>query len=205
MQKLLLASTLFALALSAVAQQGPSIGRWNCGGSSERWTNEDGNRICTPSCLGATREWTYDPERWICPNAVYGIPEGDIEVCESLGNNTNPVTCYPPGTDPRLRENPGQGDDLSPQNPRPSDIHKKALVAFGGAFLAGIAIQSIAPHLPDGLTVRPNVHAAYRDGLMMTSAELTADWRKWTVSASAVNFQGEWSRPYARVRWTWVF
>lgn len=78
-----------------------------------------------------------------------------------------PPICYPPGTHP---------DDVHAASPSSSgETHKEALMAFGGAFLAGVALNALAPHLPQGVSFRPDVHMAFRDGMPMTTAELSGN------------------------------
>ena len=182
-----------SLCVPALAQHAPFGGSWIC--FPGRFGNEQTECIvgCGGEYRGPVIERT-DPYGWHdCPHEELGIRWNDFMFCRAWLQNAMPPVCFPPGSHP--------DEFVAPED----DFHKKALLAVGVAFAGAVAVQAITPHLPEGLSLVPDVRSAYRDGLMMTSAELTAGWRKWTVSASAANFQGEWSRPYARVQWTWAF
>ena len=176
-----------------LAQQAPFGGHWHCG--PNRLGEEQ--LECFVACPGYTGPGLIsriDPPGFHdCPHEQLGIRWNDLFFCEGWFEDTMPAVCFPPGSHPDEFVIPEQ------------KFHERALLAFGVAFAAGVAVNALAPHLPEELSLVPEVKAAYRDGLMMTSAELTADWRNWTLSASAANFQGEWSRPYAKVQWTWAF
>ena len=182
-----------SLCIPALAQYAPFGGRWHCG--PHQFGEEQ--LYCSAGCVGPPELGlimrVVPPGLHACPHEQLGISWNDLYFCEGWFQDTMPPVCFPPGSHP--------DEFVAPKD----DFHKKALLAVGVAFAGAVAVQAITPHLPEGLSLTPEVRSAYRDGLMMTSAELTADWRNWTVSASSANFQGEWSRPYARVQWTWAF
>ena len=196
------------MCISALAQDAPYGGEWICTGRPDSHplvAPGDSHTQCFVQCndnetrhdVGNVdsmyRQDVGDYPAVRCPTEELNAHVFDTGACSAFFQDEFPPVCFPPGTHPDEFVIPEQ------------KFHERALLAFGVAFAAGVAVNALAPHLPEGLSLVPEVRAAYRDGLMMTSAELTADWRKWTVSASAVNFQGEWSRPYARVQWTWAF
>ena len=206
-----LAAVALAALLSsavAVAQESPEPGEWDC----FRQRYENGSRICYAQCPGRPLEWTVSDERWLCPIQELGIHPLDHYACNDLGDTVNPVICYPPGTDPRINPDPISVTITVPGEPvtvvapsKPDDTHKGALLAFGGAFLAGMAIHALSPHLPEGVSLRPVVRGHFRDGLLMTTAELRGDWREWSFSAFSAHTGGEWTAPRAQVRWEWAF
>ena len=187
----------FIWAVPALAQDVPYGGQWGCLSltvGDPAVVGDDEHTLCVVLCTrGIGHRHDSDPLGVRCPTERLKLPALSPSSCASYFHSNHQAVCYPPGTHP--------DDFVIPKQ----KFHERALLAFGVAFAAGVAVNALAPHLPEGLSLVPEVRSAYRDGLMMTSAELTADWRKWTLSASATNFQGEWSRPYARVQWTWAF
>ena len=81
----------------------------------------------------------------------------------------------------------------------------KALIAGGAAVAAVVVVKYLAPDLPEGVNVRPEANIAYRDGLAMSTAGIVGGWRNWEFSAVSANTGNGWTKPYARVQWSWVF
>ena len=87
-----------------------------------------------------------------------------------------------------------------------SDSSTKALIAGGVAIAAVAVVKFLAPpETPDGVSIRPKANIAFRDGVAVSTAGLLADWRNWEVAAVSANAGEGWTKPYARVQWTWVF
>ena len=86
-----------------------------------------------------------------------------------------------------------------------SDNSTKALIAGGVAIAAVAVVKFLAPETPEGVNIRPKANIAYRDGMAVSTAGLLADWRNWEVAAVSANAGEGWTKPYARVQWTWVF
>ena len=117
---------------------------------------------------------------------IYGTSAADTRACEeSLG----PVTpCFPSSS--------GSGGN---------DNSTKALIAGGVAIAAVAVVKFLAPETPEGVNIRPKANIAFRDGVAVSTAGLLADWRNWKVAAVSANTGQGWTKPYARVQWTWVF
>ena len=81
----------------------------------------------------------------------------------------------------------------------------KALIAGGVAIAAVAAYNFLSPDLPKGLNVRPVANLAYRDGLAVSVAGLKGEWRNLEFSAISANAGEGWTKPYARMQWTWAF
>ena len=86
-----------------------------------------------------------------------------------------------------------------------SDNSTKALIAGGVAIAAVAVVKYLAPEVPEGVNIRPKANIAFRDGVAVSTAGLLADWRNWEVAAVSANAGEGWTKPYARVQWTWVF
>ena len=110
----------------------------------------------------------------------------DEQACEaSLGI---PAQCLPPSS--------GGGE---------SNNSTKALIAGGVAIAVVAAVKFLAPETPEGVNIRPKANIAFRDGVAVSTAGLLADWRNWQVAAVSANTGQGWTKPYAKVQWTWVF
>ena len=86
-----------------------------------------------------------------------------------------------------------------------SDSSTKALIAGGVAIAAVAVVKFLAPETPEGVNIRPKANIAFRDGAAVSTAGLLADWRNWEVAAVSANTGQGWTKPYAKVQWTWVF
>ena len=86
-----------------------------------------------------------------------------------------------------------------------SDSSTKALIAGGVAIAAVAVVKYLAPEVPEGVNIRPEANIAYRDGLAMSTAGIVGGWRNWQFSAVSANTGQGWTKPYARVQWSWVF
>ena len=86
-----------------------------------------------------------------------------------------------------------------------SDNSTKALIAGGVAIAAVAVVKYLAPEVPEGVNIRPKANIAFRDGVAVSTAGLLADWRNWQVAAVSANTGEGWTKPYAKVQWTWVF
>ena len=86
-----------------------------------------------------------------------------------------------------------------------SDSSTKALIAGGVAIAAVAVVKYLAPETPEGVNVYPKANIAYRDGLAMSTAGIVGGWRNWEFSAVSANTGNGWTKPYARVQWSWVF
>ena len=86
-----------------------------------------------------------------------------------------------------------------------SDNSTKALIAGGVAIAAVAVVKFLAPEIPEGVNIRPKANIAFRDGVAVSTAGLVGDWRNWEFAAVSANTGEGWTKPYARVQWTWVF
>ena len=194
--------TILMLALMAqfaLAQQLPTTpydGEWDCTGH----TADQPLRVCNPFCntVNAPVGFTAFPLQMTCPDSEFGSPGDTEERCAALLNQTPPLCC-PPGTVcSRNAPTPTPGASSSSNN-------NKALIA-GGVVVAGIALyHAFSPPLPEGLTLEPTAHMAYRDGVPISSAALRGSYGDWSFSVSSVHTGHEWSKPYARMQWAWAF
>ena len=193
--------TLLMLALLgqvALAQQVPFDGVWNC--TSHPVDRE--LRRCVPFCTGANSTWTIIPGSMDCPGSEIGTPGDSRGRCEELFNATPPLCC-PPGT--TCARGTPETPSSSSSSGGGSSGKNKALIA-GGVVVAAVALYNfVGPDLPNGLTLEPRANLVYRDGLPYTSAALSGEYGNWAFSASSANFGQGWSKPYAQVRWAWVF
>ena len=82
----------------------------------------------------------------------------------------------------------------------------KALIA-GGVVVAGVALWNfLQPEIPvEGLEIQPKANFAYRDGFPSSSFSLQGEYGNWAFSASSVHTGKQWTKPYARAQWAWVF
>ena len=182
----------------ALAQQMPFDGHWGC----DIHRLQDPLRVCGAVCVGDDGSWTILPTDVMhCPGSEHGSPLDGKVRCEQL-LNANPPLCCPPGvpcvrgaTEAPATSSSGGG----------SSGTNKALIA-GGVVVAAVALYNfVDPDLPDGLTLEPTANLAYRDGLPYSSAALSGEFGNWAFSASSANFGQGWTKPYARVKWAWVF
>ena len=81
----------------------------------------------------------------------------------------------------------------------------KALIAGGVALAAVVAYNFLYPEGTEGVNLRPVANLAYRDGLAVSTAGLKGKWRNMEFSAISANAEEGWTKPYARVQWTWAF
>ena len=192
--------TLLILALLgqvAFAQQAAFDGFWSCSLRSP----DDPLRRCSAVCDGADRSWTVIPKGIDCPGSEFQTPGDSRGRCEALFAGMPPLCC-PPGV-PCSRDAPAPTETSSSGGG--SSGTNKALIA-GGVVVAAVALYNfVDPDLPDGLTLEPTANLAYRDGLPYTSATLSGEYGNWAFSATSANFGQGWSKPYAQVRWAWVF
>ena len=178
------------------AQERPSFPRWSCTHNS--LINDDRRAVDTAdgfSCYALCEDPVNFPDTWSAPRG-----DGRIHAClnqsltddigldiiqceESLGI---PAECLPPSG--------GGGSD-----------NTKALIAGGAAIAAVVVVKYLAPDLPEGVNVRPEANIAYRDGLALSTAGIVGGWRNWQFSAVSANTGQGWTKPYARVQWSWVF
>ena len=86
-----------------------------------------------------------------------------------------------------------------------NDSSTKALIAGGVAIAAVAVVKFLAPEIPESVNIRPKANIAFRDGVAVSTAGLVGDWRNWEFAAVSANTGEGWTKPYARVQWTWVF
>ena len=180
----------------AFAQLPLEYPRWRCGHNS--LYNDDRRAVDVDygfSCWAQCEDPVNLPDTWRPPRGdgrihaclnqpltdALGLDETACE--ESLGI---PAECLPPSG--------GGGSD-----------NTKALIAGGAAIAAVVVVKYLAPDLPEGVNVRPEANIAYRDGLAMSTAGIVGGWRNWQFSAVSANTGQGWTKPYARVQWSWVF
>ena len=183
---------------SAVVAQGLEYPRWRCDHNllimdDRRAMDVDYGFSCWAQC-----EDPIDfPDTWEAPrgdgrihactdSTMYGPTGADARACEeSLGI---PRQCLP-------SSGGGGGSDSS----------TKALIAGGVAIAAVAVVKYLAPEVPEEVNLRPEANIAYRDGLAMSTAGIVGGWRNWQFSAVSANTGQGWTKPYARVQWSWVF
>ena len=86
-----------------------------------------------------------------------------------------------------------------------NDSSTKALIAGGVAIAAVAVVKFLAPEIPEGVNIRPKANIAFRDGVAVSTAGLVGDWRNLEFAAVSANTGQGWTKPYAKVQWTWVF
>ena len=182
----------------ALAQERPSFPRWGCNHNSlimddRRAMDVDYGFSCWAQCEDPlTLPDTWSPPRGdgrihacLDQPLTNSIGLDEIACAESLGI---PAQCLP-----------------SSGNGGGSDNNTKALIAGGAAIAAVAVVKYLAPEVPEGVNLRPEANLAYRDGLAMSTAGLVGGWRNWQFSAVSANTGNGWTKPYAKVQWTWVF
>ena len=178
-----------------VAQVELEYPRWRCYHNStliseDRVRDTEEGYTCLPTCM-LPEFGDPEPSRdeWIhaCSDLISSEHSAlGEQVCEeSLGI---PRQCLPPSSG-------GGGSDSS----------TKALIAGGVAIAAVAVVKYLAPETPEGVNVYPKANIAYRDGLAMSTAGIVGGWRNWEFSAVSANTGNGWTKPYARVQWSWVF
>ena len=193
---------LALLSQVALAQQTAFDGVWNC---SSHHPNDQFRR-CIAGCRGFTPDWTIFPTGFMfCPGSERGTPGDSQERCEALFAGMPPLCC-PPGV-PCTRDTPGpEGPSSSTSSSSRDKNRNQALIAGGIALFTAVLVKAATPEeLPDGVQIQPIANIAYRDGLAYSSAALAVDWHNWAFSASSGNTGQGWSKPYARIQWTWAF
>ena len=178
-----------------VAQVELEYPRWRCFHNStlhgdDRAVNTDEGFTCRPTCMLPEFGDPLPPkDQWIhtCLDSTRFENSGLGELaCEEFSGI--PRQCLP--------ESSGGGG---------SDSSTKALIAGGMAIAVVAAVKYLAPETPEGVNVRPEANIAYRDGLAMSTAGIVGGWRNWEFSAVSANTGNGWTKPYARVQWSWVF
>ena len=180
----------------AISQETLDYPRWRCehnsliSDSQKAAQTEDGF-----SCWAQCEQPPDYPE-------TFEVPRGDdrmhacldLDLSDSIG--LDETACEVSlGVPPQcLSSSSGGGND-----------NTKALIAGGVAIAAVAVVKYLSPDLPEGVNVRPEANIAYRDGLAMSTAGIVGDWRNWQFSAVSANTGQGWTKPYARVQWSWVF
>ena len=176
-----------------VAQETYSYPRWVC--NHNRLINDDRRAVDTAVGFSCYAMCEQPPEGFMAPRG-----DGSIHACltqpltDSIGLDEQaceaslgiPAECLPPSG--------GGGSD-----------NTKALIAGGAAIAAVVVVKYLAPDPPEGVNLRPEANIAYRDGLALSTARIVGGWRNWQFSAVSANAGEGWTKPYARVQWTWVF
>ena len=182
----------------ALAQDAPYDGEWNCNGYH---TPDNILRVCYPFCKNQGFGFTVIPGQMECPNSEEGTPGDDVDRCAAILNQTPPLCC-PPGTVCARAEQPAPTSSSSSGG---GGGGNKALIA-GGAVIAGVALYHVlSPSLPEGFTLEPTAHVAYRDGFPSSSFALRGSYGNWSVSAFSAHTGERWSPPRARAQWQWVW
>ena len=182
----------------AFPQERPSYPRWSCQHNSLIKNNL--RAVITDegfSCWAQCEDPIDFPDTWRPPEG-----DGRIHACvgqvltDDIGLDT--VACSESlGTPAQCLPSSGGGGG--------SDNSTKALIAGGVAIAAVAVVKYLAPETPEGVNIRPKANIAFRDGVAVSTAGLLADWRNWEVAAVSANAGQGWTKPYARVQWTWVF
>ena len=192
---LILLAGILSVNASVVAQTTPEYPRWRCDHNSlltypKQAVRTDEGFSCWAQCEQPSDGFIApggEGRIHACTDSnIYGSSAADERACEaSLG----PVTpCLP-------SSGGGSGSDNS----------TKALIAGGVAVAVVAAVKYLAPETPEGVNIRPKANIAFRDGVAVSTAGLLADWRNWKVAAVSANTGQGWTKPYAKVQWTWVF
>ena len=86
-------------------------------------------------------------------------------------------------------------------------IQPKANLVYRDGFVSSsMSLQGEYGNFAVGkLQIRPRANFAYRDGFASSSAVLQGEYGNWAFSASSAHTGREWTKPYARVQWAWVF
>ena len=148
---------------------------------------------CSAACFEkSTNVLLYDEaEIFSCTqeHVPQGQPLYDFH-CMDYAEAFIPVQCVRPSS--------GQSSSSNSTN--------KALIA-GGVVVAGVALWNfLQPEIPvEGLEIQPKANFAYRDGFPSSSFSLQGEYGNWAFSASTAHTGQEWTKPYARVKWAWVF
>ena len=192
---LILLASVLPLNLSIAQEAEEYEPRWRCQHNSLityplQAVRTDDGFSCWAQCERPTPDFLSplgDERIHACVDQVLTDSIGlDVKACEaSLGV---PPQCLPSSSG-------GGGSDSS----------TKALIAGGVAIAAVAVVKFLAPETPEGVNVRPEANIAYRDGLAMSTAGIVGGWRNWQFSAVSANTGQGWTKPYARVQWSWVF
>ena len=177
----------------AVAQETYSYPRWACIHNST--INDDRRVVDTADGFSCYALCEQPPEGFTAPRG-----DGRIHACLDL------ELSGPLGLDEtRCEESLGIPAECLPPSGGGGSDSTKALIAGGAAIAAVVVVKYLAPEVPEGVNVRPEANIAYRDGLAMSTAGIVGGWRNWEFSAVSANTGHGWTKPYAKVQWTWVF
>ena len=188
----LILTVILTVALPLAQAQDTSFHRsWDC------LTPIDGNPTTQYRCyslcadLGTDLRFDGDPLTFVCTQSH--IPPGfefASHTCSDYANALIPIQCVRPSS--------GQSSSSNSTN--------KALIA-GGVVVAGVALWNfLQPEIPvEGLEIQPKANFAYRDGFPSSSVSLQGEYGNWAFSASSVHTGKQWTKPYARAQWAWVF
>ena len=195
MKKLALLILAALMAVGLARAQETLKGKWDClavnPGPHDGVTSLTCRSICysdTPDETGAYERPNAisTPATYVCDSepAVYYNEQGirliSYELCQHIVIPSLPVDYdgYR-GVAPPIVCTPASAQ--SSESGGSDGGGNKALVA-GGAMIAGVALyHAFQPSLPEGLTLEPTAHVAYRDGFPASSFALRGAYGNWSV------------------------